>query len=439
MTQGPEAKDRYLAEFRRFVSNGAAASPAWLKQLREAAITRFAEVGFPSSRQEEWRFTDVGPLARTPFRLAEPNGTAGVTDQAVEQVLGGPAPARVVFVDGVFQPSLSSTADMPPGVRLGNLAQALTRDGDLVEPHLGRYANPERNPFTALSTAFIQDGGFVYLPRGVVVERPIHLVFLTTVRAQGTVSHPRNLVVLEREAAAAVMETYAALEDVEYLTNAVTEFVAGDGAKGIHLRVQREGPRAFHTATSQSHQGQNSQVLSCSVALGAGLSRHDVNAVLDGPGGLLLLNGLSVLRGRQHVDHHTTIDHARPHCESHEFFNGIFDEQARGVFNGRIIVRPGAQRTDSKQTNNNILLSTAARADSQPQLEIYADDVKCTHGATIGPLDPNALFYLATRGVGPAEARQLLTYGFAADILSRISVTEARERLDRLVRARLAA
>jgi Fe-S cluster assembly protein SufD len=251
------------------------------------------------------------------------------------------------------------------------------------------------------------------------------------------VAHPRTLIVLEREAAGQVAETYASLDGGIYLTNAVTELVLGDGARAHHARVQRESERAYHIATNLSHQGRDSRLVSTTIALGAGLSRHHVSAVLDGTGAFLLLNGLSVLGGRQHVDHHTSIDHARPHCESHEFFNGVFDGESRGVFNGRIIVRPGAQRTDSKQTNNNLLLSTTARADSQPQLEIYADDVKCTHGSTVGPLDETALFYLRSRGIGPDEARGLLTYGFAAQILDQVEIAGVRDGLDAFVRERL--
>ncbi len=438
MTQAVGARDRYLAEFRRFAGNGAAAAPSWLKELRQAGIERFAEVGFPTTRQEEWRFTDIAPVVGTPFTLAYAPRTRA-SREAVEAVLGGPTAVRLVFVDGVFDAGLSSTSGLASGVRLGSLAEALRRDGDVVAAHLGRYASIARNPFTALSAAFARDGAFVHVARGVSLEQPLYLLFLTSSAAQGSLIHPRNLIILEREAAASVVETYASLDGGQYLTNAVTEFVVGEGARGSHLRVQRDSNAAFHMATSQSHQGRDSHFFSCTVAFGSALSRHDLNAVLDGPGSELLLNGLSVLAGRQHVDHHTTIDHAQPHCESHELFNGIFADQARGVFTGRIIVRPGAQQTDSKQTNNNVLLSESARADSQPQLEIYADDVKCTHGATIGPLDPNALFYLETRGVGAEDARQLLTYGFAADVVSRIDVLELRQRLDRLVGARLAA
>jgi Fe-S cluster assembly protein SufD len=438
MTPQADPKDRYLAEFQRFSSNGAGTAPTWLRELRQAGIERFAAVGFPTTRQEEWRFTDIAPLIQTPFTLPA-SRKPRVSGEAVENILGGSAGVRLVFVDGAFRSELSVVKDLPSGVKVGSLGDALRQDGGLLAGHLGKYAGIDRNPFTALSAAFLRDGAFVHVARGVSVERPIYLVFLASRAAQGHIIHPRNLVVLEREAQAAVVEMYATLDDAQHLTNAVTEFVLEEGARGAHVRIQREGTNAFHMATSQSHQRKDSRFSSCSLAFGAGLSRHDINAVLDGTGAELLLNGLSVLAGGQHVDYHTTIDHAQPHCESHELFNGILADHARGVFNGRIIVRPGAQQTDSKQSNNNVLLSETARADSQPQLEIYADDVKCTHGATIGPLDPNALFYLKTRGVGAGAAAQLLTYGFAADVVSRIGVPEVRERLDRLVRTRLAA
>jgi len=438
MTQALDARERYLADLRRWSGNGAARAPQWLKDLRQAGLERFAAVGFPTTREEAWRFTDVAPIVGTAF--APPQASAApISSEAVEAILGGPSALRMVFVDGAFSPALSSVSGPPAGLKLGSLGDALKNGGGVLAEHVGRYARIDHNPFTALNTAFLQDGALVHVASDVSVERPVYLLFLTSAAGQGGLTHPRSLIILERGATASVVETYATLGGGRHLTNAVTELVLGDGARAQYLRVQRESDAAFHMATSQSYQGKDSRLLSCSVALGSALSRHDVNAVLDGTGAELLLNGLSVLAGRQHVDHHTTIEHARPHCESHELFNGIFADHARGVFTGRIIVRPGAQQTDSKQTNNNVLLSEAARADSQPQLEIYADDVKCTHGATIGPLDPNVLFYLETRGVGAEAARQLLTYGFAADVVSRLEVPELRERLDRLVGARLAA
>ncbi|MGH7538190.1 MAG: Fe-S cluster assembly protein SufD [Gemmatimonadales bacterium] len=398
--------EHFLEQYRSFTANGASGAPAWLRSLREAAITRFADVGFPTTRQEQWRFTSVAPIAETPFMLV-----------AAQWEIGG----------------------VPAGAEVLTLADALRRHPDLVRAHLARHAKPDANPFTALATAFLADGVLVRVPPGVIVEQPIHLTWHRPPGGERPMTHPRLLVVLEREAQAKVVETYDAVPQGrgEFFTNAVTEIVVEDGARLDHCRVQRESEQGYHVAASQSHQGRDSRLVFTTIALGGKLVRHELNAVLDGTGAYLILNGLSVLGRSQHVDHHTTIEHAQPHCESHEYFNGVFDGESRGVFNGRIIVRPGAQRTDSKQTNNNLLLSAAARADSQPQLEIYADDVKCTHGSTVGPLDETALFYLKSRGLGPDAARGLLTYGFGAEILDRVAIPGVRERLDSLVRARL--
>ncbi len=441
MTQLADAKERYVADFRACAGNGVAGAPAWLKEIREGAIARFAELGFPTTRQEEWRFTSVAPLVETPFVLP-PRREVSVTAAELEPLrLGEPGGPRAVFVDGRYAPELSSTAGLPPGVQAGSLAAALRAEagGELARQHLACYARYQQSAFSALNTAFLSDGAFVHVPTGAALKQPLELLFIaTTPRGEGpTVSHPRSLVVLERGAQAAVVESYAALADAVYWTNAVTEVVVGDGVRAEYYRIQCDGRQAYHVATTHSHQGRDSFLGLHVVTLGAGLARHDIHTVLDGPGGELILNGLYLLDGRQHADHHTVIEHAKPHCASHEFFNGVLDEQAHGVFNGRIIVRPGAQRTDSKQTNNNLLLSADARADSQPQLEIYADDVKCTHGSTVGPLDQTALYYLCSRGLSPDTARGLLTYGFGAEILGRMRRADLRERLDRLVRERL--
>jgi len=332
------------------------------------------------------------------------------------------------------------TQHLGAGVKAGGLAAACESDPEVVQRHLGRHAGLAGGAFAALNTAFLSDGAFVHVTAGTVMDEPLHLLFLSTLGRAGepTVSHPRTLVVVDRGASAAVVETYGALGDGVYWTNAVTELVLDDGARAEHSRVQRESRQAYHVATTQSHQNRDSGLALHAIALGGALARHDVNAVLAGAGGHLILNGLYLLAGQQHADHHTVIDHAQHHCESHEYFNGVLDDRAHGVFNGRIIVRPGAQRTDSKQTNNNLLLSEEARADSQPQLEIYADDVKCTHGATLGPIDQTALFYLKSRGLGETEARALLTYGFGTEILGRMRAVEVRAQLDYLVRAWLA-
>ena len=436
-----DPREPYLADFRAFASNGAAGAPAWLKELREGAIARFAELGFPTTKQEEWRFTSVTPIAESGFMLAHAPRAALPLPREIERLHFG-AGHRVVFVDGRHVPELSTAATLRDGVRAGSLAAALQTDAgrELVQSHLGRHARWRESAFSALNTAFLVDGAFVHVPANVALDRPVELLFLSTGKAVSggpVVSHPRSLIVLERGAQATIVETFTGIATGVYWTNAVTEIVTGEGARAELYRVQREGAKGFQVATTHSRQERDSYLGLHVIALGAALARHDIVTVLDGPGAELILNGLYLLSGAQHADHHTVIEHAQPHCASHEFFNGVLAERAHGVFNGRIIVRPGAQRTDSKQTNNNLVLSTEARADSQPQLEIYADDVKCTHGSTVGPIDETQLYYLRSRGLSPEAARSILTYGFGAEILGRMRHPGVRDRLDRLVRERL--
>jgi Fe-S cluster assembly protein SufD len=395
--------DQFDAAYEAIAGNGGAAAPSWLRDLRERAMARFRAVGLPATRLEQWRLTNVQPIAETSFRL----------DHAQWR-----------------------TSSLPAGVEAWSLREAIARHPDLVRAHLAHHAQVEANPFTALSTALLQDGLVVRVAAGSRIDRPIELTCRTPASASPMV-HPRLLMVVERGAQAQVVEAYEGAPAGASFVNAVTEIVLDEGARLDVCREQRGAAQEFHVATSQSLQGRDSQLTLTTIAMGATLTRHDLNAVLDGTGATLVLSGLSLLDGRQHVDQHTTIDHARPHCESHEYFNGVFDGESHGVFSGRIIVRPGAQRTDSKQTNNNLLLSSSARADSQPQLEIYADDVKCTHGSTVGPLDETALFYLRSRGVGAEAARGLLTYGFGAEILDRVAIPDARARLDGVIRRRL--
>ncbi len=431
--------DRYAAQHEAFVKNGGGRAPAWLRALRAGGLERFAALGLPTTKQEAWRFTSVEPIAETAFELAGlASGGDAPTPKSLERVELCEARRHLaVFVGGHYAPSLSTVAGLPPGVRVMSLVDAIAREPDLVEAHLARHAHVEGHPFAALNTAFLADGAFVYVPEGTVMEEPVQLLFLSVPGARPTVSHPRSLIVVERMARVSVVETYAAHGEGVTFTNAVTEIVVGDGARADCYRVQQESIRAYHVATTVSRQGRDSVLSLHPVVFGAALSRHDIMTVMDGAGGRSLLNGLYLLEGAQHADHHTTIDHAQPHCESHEYFNGVLDGRSHGVFNGRIIVRPGAQRTDSKQTNNNLVLSEEARADSQPQLEIYADDVKCTHGATLGPIDEKALFYLKSRGLPPNEARSLLTYGFGAEILDRMEIAPLKVQLERMVRARL--
>ena len=438
MKQATGATERYVEQYDTFAANGARGAPPWLKEIRAAALARFAEAGFPSTHQEEWRFTSVAAIAETPF--AVPARRAGPAAKRVAPLfLPVESACRLVFVNGRYSEALSSVDGLPGGVRAGSLATALASEPALLERHLARHAGYAANPFGALNTAFIHDGAFVHVAAGVDLDAPLQLLFLSAPGAKPTVTHPRSLIVVERGARASVVESYAALHEGTYWTNAVTEVVLAEDAHLELVRSQREAPGAFHVATTHTLQERSSVLRFHPIVLGAVLARHDIVSVLDGPGAELVLNGLYLQDGTRHADHHTVIDHAKPDCQSHEFFNGVLADAGRGVFNGRIIVRPGAQRTDSKQTNHNLVLSEQARADSQPQLEIYADDVKCTHGATLGPLDAKELFYLQSRGLDPRQARGLLLYGFGAEILGRIRHAGVRAVLDGLVRGTLEA
>jgi Fe-S cluster assembly protein SufD len=426
----------YLSAHEAFVAS--AGGPAWLQELRRAGIERFGAVGFPTTREEAWRFTSVEPLATGTFRPA-PSGTPSIARDALARVVFGEPDERLVavFVNGRFAQQLSALDDLPDGVVVGSLADAVQSHATVVQRHLAQHATAEAGPFAALATAFVEDGAFVYVPRNVVVDLPLQIIFVNTGNAEAVVSHTRALFVIEEGAQVSLVEQYVGDGKGPYWTNVVTEWVIGENAVVDAYRIQRERTDAFHTATTWSTQGRSSVYSVVNFAFGGGLSRHDITAVLDGEGAECTINGLTALRGDQHLDYHTTIDHARAHCNSWELFNGVYDGRARGVFNGRIIVRPGAQKTDSKQTNNSMLLSEEARSDSQPQLEIYADDVKCTHGATLGPIDERSLFYLQSRGIGGEAARNLLTYGFGAEILNSVSLESLRAHLDDVVHAQL--
>ena len=423
--------DGYLAEFERFERS--LNDPAWLQAMRRQAIARFAELGFPTLRQEEWRLTNVAPVAQGSFRWPESD------PDAVAPGLLGPhvfdAAARLVFVDGRFSPRLSSVGELPSGTIVASLAEVLAREPERLEPWLARFAKFDRHPFVALNTAFLRDGAFVYVPRGAVTG-PIHLLFLSSgEEGQPTLSFPRNLFVAGEGSQTAIVETYAG--EGSYFTAPVTEMVAGPGAVIDHYKVQRESLGAFHLATFQV-QGERASVPSShSISIGGALVRNDVNAVLDGEGIDCILNGLYFGDGRQVVDNHMRVEHAKPHCASHELYKGVLDGKSRAVFNGLIHVHKGAQKTDAKQSNKNLLLSKDAVANSNPQLEIFADDVKCTHGSTVGQLDDDAIFYLRSRGIGAEAARSLLTYAFASDIVERIKVEPVRRDLEEFLFARL--
>jgi Fe-S cluster assembly protein SufD len=431
MTEVMEAKDVYLANFSEFEKGLSGRRQPWLERLRAAAIDRFAALGFPTLRDEEWRFTNLAPLSHVPFRPAANFALDGEETRKLEQATSEAGKCcRIVFVNGRHAPQFSSIEGLPATVIVDSLAAVLASHPGLVEPHLARHAAFEEHAFVALNTAFVQDGAFVSIPRGQVVKTPIHLVFVSTTRGDPTVSHPRNLVLADVNSQGTLIESYVGLGDDTYFTNAVTEIVLAENAVVDHYKLQRESPAGFHLATLQVALDRGSNFSNHAVTLGGLLVRNDLNAVLGAEGCECTLNGLYMASGRQLVDNHTRIDHARPHGTSHELYKGILDGQARGVFNGKIYVHPDAQKTDAKQTNKTLLLSPDALIDTKPQLEIYADDVKCTHGATIGQLAEEAIFYLRSRGIGRVEARSLLTYAFANDIIGRIKVEAVRAQLE---------
>jgi Fe-S cluster assembly protein SufD len=429
MTHVLEEKDVYLSEFDRLEKQPAGPDHAKVHRLRRKAIDHFAAVGFPTVRDEEWRFTSVAPLTRIPFRPAEPAPETRPDEELlgrIERLGRGP---RAVFVNGHFAPHLST------GGLAVSLAEMLGRHSDRVEAHLGGYARFDQGAFTALNTAFWRDGAYLEIPAGKEFAEPVHVVFVWVGTPAPAVAHPRTLIVAGRHSRATVVETYLGPDEEAYFTNAVTEIVLEDEAGIDHYKVQREGLAAFHVATHQVQQGRGSRFTSHAINLGGGLVRNNVNVVLAAEGCECTLNGLYLAAGRQHVDNHTRIDHAKPHCASHELYKGILDGQAHGVFNGKIYVHQDAQKTDAKQTNKTLLLSENAVINTKPQLEIFADDVKCTHGATVGQLDAEAVFYLRSRGIGGREARDLLTFAFANDIIQRVRPEALRSELERALLA----
>ena len=418
----------------------AGTGPKWLAPLRKAGIASFADQGFPTLHDEDWRFTNVAPIAKLNFSLAGQVAVNGAESKALTDSVFANLPGhRLVFVNGFFSAKLSSLKPVTGGVRIENLSAALANDSALIEKHLGQYAHTANNSFAALNQAFFSDGAFIFVPQGVAVAEPVQLIYISSAKQSGEVILPRNLIIAEANSKLTVVESYLSTGDVAYLTNAVTEIFAGDNAFIEHVKVQDEAVSAYHIATIAGEFGRASNVNVHSIALGAKLSRNNIRTKLAGEGLECVLNGLYLTKDEQLADHHMIVEHAQPHCASHEYFNGILDDKSKGVFHGRILVREIAQKTDAKQTNKNLLLSDDATADTKPQLEIYADDVKCTHGATIGQLNDESIFYLRSRGMSLDTAKQMLIHAFAGEIIERIKCEPARAVIDKLVWDRLEA
>lgn len=428
-----EQLETYLESFSELQQTAVGHGLGWLRKLREDAFARFCETGFPTTHDEDWRFTNVSSIAKASFKLAS-SAKVSREDLALFDLSG--AVCQLVFINGRFARGLSAMNAMS-GVRVNGLADEISTNPAALESHLGRYLDTQRDAFAALNTAFLNDGAYIHIRKGAVLEHPIHLLFVTTASDVPAMTHPRNLIVAGDQSQIAVVEDYVSLASGVAFANTATELVAGESAVVSHYMLEREHTDVFNVSTLRIQQARSANVSTHSILLGGGLVRNNVHPVLAGEGGECLINGLFIGTGKQHLDNYMLVEHAKPHCESRQFYNGILDGKAHGVFHGRIIVHKDAQKTDAKQTNRNLLLSDDAQIDTKPQLEIYADDVKCTHGATIGQIEENALFYLRSRGIDERSARKLLLLAFANECLDRMKEDAVRSYLQGLINRHL--
>lgn len=431
-----DPKTAWCSEFGKLEQSLTSARGAWLLPIRQAAIARFNELGWPTTRDEDWKYTNISPISATVF-TSEVDPDPDSAPQPAELLYADSTEDRLVFVNGQFTEDLSSIASPQPGVCICSLTAALDQQRALVEKHLTRYAEYQNDALTALNTAFLSDGLFVYAPKGTVLERPIHAIFISTTNSHPQAVHPRNLVIADSDSELSVLESYVGAGSGVYFNNVVTEVFAADNARIEHYKNVSESEQALHIATLNIQQHRDSTIRGHTVSVGGRLTRNNITTVLDGEGGHCTLDGLNMLSGHQHVDNHLRVEHAKPHCDSREYFKGVYDDSSRGVFSGRIVVHKDAQKTDAKQTNKSLLLSNEALADSKPQLEIFADDVKCTHGATIGQLDDAAVFYMRSRGISEAAAHSVLIYAFANEVLQALRHEPLRNHLRERLLARL--
>jgi Fe-S cluster assembly protein SufD len=433
VTEIVKAETEYQAAFRQV--RQCTPTAAWAELVRGSAMDRFEQLGFPSVRNEDWKYTNLAPAVKQRFSPAVRSQNSQDLRTKIEvHRYPETSNTHVVLVDGFMSAELSSLSGLG-GVVLLDLLEAIAdgRYGKLAREYLARNANYHDNGLTALNTAFLQSGVFVLIPKDTKLEAPLQITFAANASEPKTANFPRVLVVSEENSSATIIENYVSISDEPYLTNSVVEIVLQDGARLEHYRVQRENKNAVHVATTATELGRGSNYNTTSITLGGQLSRHDISVVMDHEGAECWVDGLYIVGANQHADTHSLIDHKQPYCSSHQLYKGILDGNGRAVFNGKIFVRPGAQKTDAMQTNKNLLLSTDARVDTKPQLEIFADDVKCAHGAAVGQIDQEELFYLQTRGINPTLARNLLTYGFAEEVIGKIKIDSLRSQLDQAV------
>ncbi len=409
--------------------------PTWISALRKEAFASFRELGFPTREHEDWRYTNLAPVAEADWQLE--SGLCQDQIQIQKLQLGDPEWHRLVFVNGNFSPTLSSVSKFPAGVKAGSLCEALKSDSIIAEQYIGKFADHKNEALVALNTAFIHDGAFIFIPKGIEIDKPIHLLFVSHDTGKELIAQTRNLIVAGELSKAVIVESYISLEDHRYFNNSVTEVALGPGSNVDLYKDEKESINAFHIDTTRVSVDRNASFNSTSIALGADLSRSGLHVALDAPGAFCDLKGIYFVTGKQHVDNHLFVDHRKPNGTSKQLYKGILDGRSSGVFSGKIFIRKDAQKTDAEQTNKNLLLSEFAKVDTKPQLEIFADDVKATHGAAIGQLNEEEVFYLKSRGIGDQNARGLLTFGFASELVEKIKLNPIRWELDRIFWTRL--
>jgi Fe-S cluster assembly protein SufD len=405
----------------------------WFSEQRLSALGLFKETGFPSSRQENWKYTDVRPIAKKSFSNLNIT-TATITAEEISAVRFQDLDCyKLVFINGIYSKEHSHLDDLPENIVIENMADALAKDKDFLEKHLSHYANYKISPFTALNTAFIHHGTYINVPRNTIVKKPINILYLSKENAQPFATHPRNLVIMGEHSEATLIENYIGLNNENYFTNAVTEVSLSTASILEHYKIQQESLSAYHIGNLNVMQGKDSQFESHSISLGGSLVRNDIHSRLAAEGASIVMNGLYMTDGKQHVDNHTRVDHLKPDTHSTENYRGVLNGKSRAVFNGKVVVHPQAQKIEAHQSNANLLLSDDAEIDTKPELEIYADDVKCSHGATIGQLDQNMLFYLRSRAIDEETARSLLTYAFVNEVMRDINLAPIKNRLEHLI------
>ncbi|MDP4174763.1 MAG: Fe-S cluster assembly protein SufD [Bacteroidota bacterium] len=440
MTEVPEKeeiKNWYYSNFELFENSLNGQSKAPVHKIRKEAIAEFIELGFPTTKNEEWKYTNIAPLLTQNFKPAYLSNKISLSKEEVSKFLfTGVNASILVFVNGDFSNELSSLLPEAKGVKFESLRQVLNNEPDFIEKYLLK-SNKTIDGFSALNRAFISDGIVLRVPDSTILENPVHLLFISGSDEENLLVQPLNYIFVGKNSQIKIIESTVGVGSKAYLLNSVTEIFTGENSVTNYYKIQNDPDTCFQVSRTLIHQERSSVFTSNVISIGGELIRNDISTIFESEGCESNLYGLYLADGKRHIDNHTLIDHAVAHCHSNELYKGILDEKARGVFNGKVLVRKDAQKTQAYQSNKNLLLSRLAKVDTKPQLEIFADDVKCSHGATIGQLDEQSMFYLRSRGIGTEKARSLLLNAFASDIVDLISIEPLRETMNRIILDRL--